>query len=721
MSCRVELRALAFPRMVRHVPRAIPAQALPKLGVVGIVLGLLLPWACLPRTDGPYKRQTDDDAGPQDPVDLDAGAVDDTRDLPDAAPHAVLTVTPNHGPFSGGQTVLIRGNGFASNLRVWLGDERVGGGDVLPVDASRVQVTVPQGNPGTVDVTVQNGSDASTRATLPQGYVYDSFYLEPDSGPTSGGTVVTLHGASTKWDKNTEVLIDLKPCLELELLSETELRCKTPEGTAGSKNVRVTTADDVEVDVLDAFVYGDSDNGFRGGLSGQPFDGELTVTALDNFTGSAIGGATVIVSSPDGDDVEIANSRGSANFSVGQGEKRTVTVAAECFSPVTFVDVPVDTVVAYLDPVLDISCADFDDLPRLPGSASSSGSTVRGELLWPSRSSEFGRDGWSNVPAPEGDDERWVAYVFRASSTATQPFRLPSSSSAVTPTAAGEVGYNYYIGALPGNATYYALAGIENRALNPPRFTAYAMGVAPGVTTRPDTTTTDVFINVDVPLDHTLTLEVTPPRVTPRGPDRLEANAVIRISEAGYAILPVSRQTHLLPGAGRFDFVGLPPLTGSLAGAKYVTYADAVTGVDSGLPQAFGGLFSTTDTSRAVPLDNFVEVPELLSPAEGSRWSGQHLEVDWAPGGAAVDLVVFSIESGGGLVTWTIVAPGTVKNIDLPDLRALAAQGALESGALELLVTAAQIREFDYGSLRYRQLGPSGFDAFSRDRFRVSY
>lgn len=706
--------------MVRHVRRALLAHA-PRAGVVGILLGLVVPWACLPRTDGPYKRQTDDDAGPQDPVDLDAGSVDDTRDLPDAAPHSVLTVTPNHGPFSGGQTVLIRGNGFASDLRVWFGDTRVAAADVLPVDASRVQVTVPAGDPGTVDVSVQNGSDTSTRATLPQGYVYDSFFVEPNSGPTSGGTVVTLHGAATHWDEATEVLIDLKPCLDIEVSSETELRCKTPEGTAGSKNVRVITSDEVEVDVLDAFVYGDSDNGFRGGLSGQPLDGELTVTVLDNFTGSAIGGATVIASGPHGDDVANANSRGIASFSVGADEKRTVTVAAECFSPVTFVDVPVDTVVAYLDPVLDISCAEFDDLPRLPGSSSSSGSTVRGELLWPSRSSEFGRDGWSNVPAPEGEDERYVAYVFRASSTATQPFRLPSGSSAVTPTAGGEVGYNYYIAALPGNATYYALAGIENRALEPPRFTAYSMGVAPGVTTRPDTTTTDVFINVDVPLDHTLTLEVTPPHVTPRGPDRLEANAVIRISEAGYAILPISRQSHLLPGASSFDFVGLPPLVRSLSGAKYVTFADAVTGDDSGLPHSFGGLFATTDTSRPVRLDNFVEVPKLLFPAEGARWTGRHLEIDWAAGGAPVDLVVFSIESGGGLVTWTIAAPGDAKEIDLPDLRALASQGALEGGPLAVTVTAAQIRDFDYGSLRYRQLGPSGFDAFARDRFRVSY
>ncbi len=677
--------------------------------------------ACLPRSDKPLERQTDDDAGSPDPIDLDAGTSDDTQELPDVAPHAVVGVSPTHGPFSGGQTVLVRGNGFTSDVRVWFGDEQVPSQDVLPVDPGRVQVTVPPGKPGKVPVATQNGSDSSTRAELMDAYVYDAFYLEPTSGPTSGGTELTLFGSGTQWNDDTQVLIDLVPCDKLEVVSKTEIVCTTPPGTAGSKNVRVTTDDDVSVDVLDAFVYGDSDSTFRGGLGGQPLDDELSVLVLDNFTGSPIPGASVVVGTEIDDAwVERTNSSGLARFSGTLQPHQTVTVAAKCFSPITFVDVPVDTVTAYLDPVLDVSCADFSDIPALPGNSSSSGATVRGELVFPSRA-EFERSGWSNVPGTKSDDERQVAYVFRASSSATRDFQLPSSASAVTPTAAGDAGYNFYIGALPGNATYYALAGIENRAVSPPLFTAYAMGVAPGVTTRPDTTTTEVFIPIDVPLDHTLSVEVEPPQTTDRGPDRLEGHAVLRLSEAGYAILPISRQEQLLPGTQRFDFVGVPPLSGSLTGATYVTFADAVTTAGGGLPDSFSGLFSTTNSSQTLRLDNFLEVPLLEQPVEGSRWNGTRLEVSWAPGGEPVDLVVFDITSGGGLITWTVAAPGDVQQIDLPALRELSSDLAPAKGSVSIRVTAAQIRDFDYGSLRYRQLGPSGFDAFARDEFRVSY
>lgn len=688
-------------------------------GVASIAaLGLF--WACLPRSDGPYKRQTDDDAGPPDPVDLDAGAGDDdVHDLPDAAPHAVLSISPNHGPFTGGQTVLIRGNGFGSNARVWFGDTRVPADDVVPVDASRIQVTVPEGQPGAVDVVTQNGSDSSTRSELSQGYIYDAFYVDPASGPTSGGTEVTLYGSQTDWDEDTEVLIDLKPCEDLERISKTELRCTTPQGTTGAKTVRVTTSDEVEVDVLDAFIYGDAETNFRGGLSGQPLDDELSVTVLDNITGRPIGGATVIRGAKD-PEVEFANTSGTVSFKGDFDEAQTITVAAKCFSPVTFVAVPVDTVVAYLDPVLDLRCADFSDIPALPGGPGGSGSTVNGELLWPNRS-EFERGGWTNVPPPKGKDERYVAYVFRATSNATAPFTLPSPSAAVTPEAGGDAGYNYYIGTIPGNATYYALSGVENRALNPPVFTAYALGVAPGVTTKPNTTTVDVFIPIDVPLDHALTLEIEPPQVTGRGPDRVEANVVLRLSEAGYAILPGGRQSRLLPGSASFDFVGVPALTGSLANAHYVAFANAVTGSQRRLPHSFSGLFATTDSTGPIPLENFLEIPRLSFPEAGSRWAGDRLEITWPAGGVPVDLVVFEIESDDGLVTWTIAAPGSAREIELPDLRALAPDGALARGPLEVLLTVAQIRDFDYGSLRYRQLGTNGFNAYARDVFPLNY
>jgi len=72
-------------------------------------------------------------------------------------------------------------------------------------------------------------------------------------------------------------------------LSPTELTCTSPKGTAGAKRITVTAPDKVSV-VRDGFSYADSDNGFRGGLSGAKLTSHLRVVVIDNLSGSPIRG-----------------------------------------------------------------------------------------------------------------------------------------------------------------------------------------------------------------------------------------------------------------------------------------------------------------------------------------------------------------------------------------------------------------------------------------------
>ena len=132
----------------------------------------------------------------------------------------------------------------------------------------------------------------------------------------------------------------------------------------------------------------------------------------------------------------------------------------------TLVDVPVDTVTVYLDPVLSPAC--FDGSGDLPSGGGSFGtaSSIAGELVWP-ETEEFRRGGWENVPAPASDDEVKVAYVFQLALDPTSRFRLPSGVTAVTPVSKGTAGYTFFLTAAPGNYTLYALAGIENRGHEP--------------------------------------------------------------------------------------------------------------------------------------------------------------------------------------------------------------------------------------------------------------
>ena len=687
------------------------------------VLGVAFAPGCLSRADAPFTRQSDRDpdaAGGGLNIDVDGGASDASDELPPTAPHAVLGVNPPRGSFAGGGLALISGNGFAGNARVWFDDVELDRSAIVPIDPQRIQITVPPGHTGSVDVSVQNGRDDSTFAVLPGGYSYDPFYASPDSGPTSGGTQITLYGDGTRWNDATEVTIDQNPCVVTQVVSKTELRCTTPAGTPGSKPIRVSTS--VDVDVLDAFVYSNSDNGFKGGLSGNALVDHLRVLVLNDITAEGVPGATVIV----GEDVASADilktdaSGVAVDDRPGLGPQRTVTVARKCFQPQTFVAVDVDTVTVFLDPILSPGCGPpSGDLPASGGSGVY-GASVSGQVVWPA-AAEFKRDGWRNVPTPKSDDERLVAYVLRLAGSPTDRFRLPSDAQPITPSSNGDRGYSFSSYGSPGNFTLYALAGIENRTLSPPTFTAYQMGLVRGVAAKSGETKSDVFIQIDVDLDHTLSLHVSPPDVTARGPDRIQASASIQVGNEGFAPLPTGYISRDLPLAGQLSFIGVPTLSGSLLGTSYVVTARAVTGQSGSTPRSVVGLVSATDSSRPLQIDGFVQVPKLTTPAPNSTWDGKGLASTRVAGGSDVDLFVYDVESAGGLIAWKVIAPGSSEAFSLPDLNAVGPNLGLSPGPLTITVNAARIDDFVYGALRYRDIAQRGWTAYATDVFYASY
>lgn len=681
---------------------------------VGLLGGVFFA-SCLARRDKPFTRQTDDDAGPPDAIALDGAMPDVSPDALDIAPHAVLGIDPPHGPFSGGTLVMIRGNGFESNARVWFGDVEVPKGSVTPVDPQRIQVVTPPGSTGAVDIRVQNGKAESTSGTLEGGYTYDRFLATPSSGPTSGGTIITLTGDNTSWDESTEVEIDRQPCLDISISSPTKLTCTTPPSDAGAKVLSVISGENRE-DVLDGFIYGNTDDGFRGGLSGQALSQQLTVLAFDDVEGAALPGVSVLV----GSDVETGqvlhtDRNGVVTFSGDLGPKTTITLAMKCFQPVTFYDVPVDRLTAYLEPVLSPDCGEFGELP--PGGGTPGvGAGVSGEVVW-APDDELKRRGWSNVPQPAVETEKDVAYVFRLADEPDDPFRLPSAGTAITRAAEGAIGYKFYQSTSPGNFTLYTLAGLEDASKNPRTFTAYAMGILRGVAVKPGQTSDEVYIQVDVPLDHALTLTLDPPSPGARGPDRIRASVAVQIQDQGYALLPNGSASHSLPGSNSFSFVGVPPLVGTLAGTKYVLGARAVTGVAEAAPLSVIGSFSATNTAEPLNLGGFVPLPILTSPAKNTKWDMGTLTLAKTPGGTNVDLTVVRIGAGDGLYTWTLVAPGPQTELKLPNLAKLAPDAALPVGSLNIQATLAHIEDFNYGMLRYRQLAKRGWNAYATDTF----
>jgi hypothetical protein len=687
-------------------------------GSFGVALSLLALGACIAVAPTGIHRQTDQDAGDGGSLNLDSGPPpnpDPDAGTPD--PHAIIGAQPSHGPFNGGQRVLLHGKGWSSQVRVWFGADEIDPASVLSIDPTRVQITAPPGNAGPVDITTQNGDDVSTKRTLIAGYNYDALYAVPDSGPVPGGTVIELVGQGTAWDATTIAKIDNKPCTTLTVDSPTHLTCTVPAGSPGTKTISVATGTDTIL-VLDAYTYEDSDNGYKGGLSGGDLAGHLKVLVYDNYTGDAIPGALVVV----GSDITTAIKAQSDATGVtvitdpSLSSPQTVTVAAKCHSPISFVAEPVDTVTAYLDPTLTPACAGMGDPPPVGGKVSQLGQ-INGELVW-GQVNEFKKGGWINVPGPIGPNEKQVAYVFIASGDPTQPFQLPSSTTAVTPASPGDRGYGFSTTTYPGNRSLYAVAGIEDDSKSPPTFNAYAFGAVSGVPVLPGQVTDAVYISMFKTLDQALSMDVKPPVPGPKGPDRLRTNVAVRLGPDGYAILPGAQKSPFLPLQGVIDTIGLPALDGVLTGSVYVVSARALTGSAGTAPMSVIGRLVTNNTAQTLDVSGFVSVPVLTTPAANTAWDGVSLETTFPPGGAPVDLTVYDIAAGNGLVHWTIAVPGGAQAITLPSLAGIP-DLAIPAGPLSIAVYGARVDGFDYKKLRYRQLRPQGMSAYSLDYFNA--
>lgn len=669
--------------------------------------------ACIASAPAGISRKTDGDGGAGGAV-LSVSGADDasaTTSTGSSDPHAVIGVTPPHGPFAGGTSALVSGNGFLPDVRVWFDD--VEASDVIAIGPTKVQVTVPAHAPGGVDVTVQNGDDESTRRTLAGAYTFDALFVEPDSGPVAGGTVLTIYGSGNAWTTEpvVEASIDGKPCITTTVVTDDQLSCTAPKGTPGAKTIAVTTQTEL-VEAYEAYTYQDSADGFKGGLSGKALSGQLTVLAFDNFTGDALVGAHVIV----GDDLQTglyqqANVNGLAVFaSASLKEKATVTVAAKCHSPITFVDVPVDTVTVYLDPTLTPACAGDGDPPPVGGKPVLTG-TVEGELVWP-KAGEFKKGEWTNVPAPLSPDEERVAFVFFATRDRNRKYVPPAEASAVYESSPGDLGYGFSVTSAPGYQAMYALAGVRNKVSQ--KFVAYVFGATKGVAVFPGEKTSSTVIAMSHPLDQKLVLAPVPPASGLKGPDRMHGKVVIELSQSYYAILPNSDQTPLLPLSGPIDFVGMPPLDGGLTGLRYLALAEAVTGPQLGAPLSTVRSLVTTTTSQPITVDGFVRIPKLVVPEDGKKFDGRHLATTYPTGGYPADLTIYDVVGAGAY--WQVVVPHAEHSVALPDLSGFEDAG-LAPGPLSINVRGGRVEGFDYGKLTYRQMQPQGMSAYALDVF----
>ena len=171
----------------------------------------------------------------------------------------VTAVVPSQGPLAGNVPVEIHGTGFVSqNLLVTFGGTAMSNATV--VDAQTIHGTLPShSQPGAVDVAV---ACANGQATLSNGFTYVNSTqaisitgINPNNGPISGGTSVTITGTGFNAGATT-VAFGSNNGTGVTVASDTQLTVITP-AAAGSGAVSVTVNNQNGAASLpSAFVYG---------------------------------------------------------------------------------------------------------------------------------------------------------------------------------------------------------------------------------------------------------------------------------------------------------------------------------------------------------------------------------------------------------------------------------------------------------------------------------
>ncbi|SEG94831.1 IPT/TIG domain-containing protein [Actinacidiphila yanglinensis] len=144
------------------------------------------------------------------------------------------SLSPDTGSTAGGETVTINGTGLATASSVAFGANSA---TPTVVSDSQITVTAPAGTAGSVGVTVTTAGGSNNGLTYT--YVADPTLtaITPTSGPTSGGTAVTLTGTSLT--STTGVTFGGVPAI-FGVLSDTSVSAVTPAGTAGAVDVVLT-------------------------------------------------------------------------------------------------------------------------------------------------------------------------------------------------------------------------------------------------------------------------------------------------------------------------------------------------------------------------------------------------------------------------------------------------------------------------------------------------
>ena len=167
----------------------------------------------------------------------------------------ITSVAPNNGPVAGGTAVTITGSNFVAGATVAFGGTAAT--NVNVVSATSITATAPAHADGAVDVTVTN-PDGQV-ATTTRGFTYNALKIltvTPNTGPTTGGTNVTISGSS--FQNGATVTFGGRTATNVTVTDSSTIIATTPLGPANEQlqvDVVVTNPDKTSVTLHPGFTY----------------------------------------------------------------------------------------------------------------------------------------------------------------------------------------------------------------------------------------------------------------------------------------------------------------------------------------------------------------------------------------------------------------------------------------------------------------------------------
>lgn len=226
-------------------------------------------------------------------------------------PPTIAGVAPSSGPSAGGTQITITGSNFDGSTTVLIGGNPCT--SVVIATPTTITCTTPAGSAGPNDVTV---TTVGGSATLPGGFtMLGAPFVEvsPNAGPATGGTTININAIGVNFVSGTTVELDGATCTDITIVNSTKISCRTPAGTPGPADVKVTVPGPFEYVTPGGYTY-------------------LTppaITLVTPDTGSQAGGTPILIQGSRFSDV--------TTVTVGGAPCRSFTVTSqdeiECVTP----------------------------------------------------------------------------------------------------------------------------------------------------------------------------------------------------------------------------------------------------------------------------------------------------------------------------------------------------------------------------------------------------